>query len=465
MDIRFSPHNTHLEKRSLFSSLDPQLRQLKNQALVYRFPLLDRLTVKTPGIYSISGGRQIGKTTLLKQWMAELLEKNIDPSRIVYFTGELIDDHHSLVRLITETVQDMPGNEMCYLLLDEVTYIRGWDKGVKFLADAGILEHIILMLTGSDTVLIKEARMRFPGRRGEAEIVDFLLHPLNFFEFINLRKRFCQVELEQLAGRDIEENSPLIIKLFEEFKNYMAHGGFLTAINDVEKNGYIKPSTLYTYSDWIRGDVLKRGKQDHYLREVLNAIVNRYGSQVTWNALSKDLSIDHPKTVADYVALLESMDVAFVQAAISEDKLSASPKKARKMMFTDPFIFHAIRAWLTPVEDPYKIQIEVALSDRNWSSRLAESCVATHYSRHYPTYYIKAKGEVDVAYVSHNRFWPVEVKWTAQIRPKDLKQVAKYSNSRILTCLQRYGEIMGVHTEPLPLTLFRLGKDMENIVK
>lgn len=57
----------------------------------------------------------------------------------------------------------MPGNEMCYLLLDEVTYIRGWDKGVKFLADAGILRHKILMLTGSDTALIKEARMAVSG--------------------------------------------------------------------------------------------------------------------------------------------------------------------------------------------------------------------------------------------------------------------------------------------------------------
>jgi predicted AAA+ superfamily ATPase len=57
----------------------------------------------------------------------------------------------------------MPGNEMCYLLLDEVTYIRGWDKRVKFLADAGILRHKILMLTGSDTALIKEARMAVSG--------------------------------------------------------------------------------------------------------------------------------------------------------------------------------------------------------------------------------------------------------------------------------------------------------------
>jgi predicted AAA+ superfamily ATPase len=53
--------------------------------------------------------------------------------------------------------------------------------------------------------------------------------------------------LKLLSGPDIEENSPLISRLFEEFKNYLAHGGFLTAINDVEKNGYIK-LPLYTHT-------------------------------------------------------------------------------------------------------------------------------------------------------------------------------------------------------------------------
>jgi hypothetical protein len=306
--------------------------------LVYRFPLLDHLPDKTPGIYSISGGRQIGKTTLLKLWMAELLQKPVDPVRIVYFTGELIDDHHSLVRLVTETVQEMPSSKICYLLLDDVTYIRDWDKGIKFLADAGILENIILLLTGSDTVIIKEARMRFPGRRGPADKVDFLIHPLSFFEFIKLGRRFAEDELEILRNHEAQDIAPLIDRLSKAFERYLIHGGFLTAINDMEKKGAINPATLYTYSDWIRGDVLKKGKKEHYLRDILSAVVNRYGSQVTWNALSKELSIDHPKTVADYVALLESMGVAFVQAAVLEDKLSASPKKARKMMFTDPFI-------------------------------------------------------------------------------------------------------------------------------
>ena len=111
------------------------------------------------------------------------------------------------------------------------------------------------------------------------------------------------------------------------------------------KTGTLPVAVFSTYSDWIRGDVLKRGKQEHYLREILNAVVNRYGSQITWNALAQDLSIDHPKTIADYVALLESMDALFIQYALSENTLSAFPKKARKLIFTDPFIYHATKAW------------------------------------------------------------------------------------------------------------------------
>jgi hypothetical protein len=62
-----------LESPALFAQMDPHLRQLHRQRLVYRFPILDHLPCDTPGVYSITGGRQIGKTTVLKQWMAEML--------------------------------------------------------------------------------------------------------------------------------------------------------------------------------------------------------------------------------------------------------------------------------------------------------------------------------------------------------------------------------------------------------
>jgi predicted AAA+ superfamily ATPase len=98
------PHNTHWEDPTSFDLLDPHLRRLSKLPLVYRSELLTQLPRLIPGtgIYTVSGGRQVGKTTLLKQWMAQLLKENLAPERIAYSTGELIDDHHSLVRLITD---------------------------------------------------------------------------------------------------------------------------------------------------------------------------------------------------------------------------------------------------------------------------------------------------------------------------------------------------------------------------
>ena len=94
MDTRFLPHNTHLEIPEAFIKQDPHLKQLNKQALVHRSQLLDKIPRYISGIYTLSGGRQTGKTTLLKQWMAELLERRVPPNSIAYMTGELVDDHH-----------------------------------------------------------------------------------------------------------------------------------------------------------------------------------------------------------------------------------------------------------------------------------------------------------------------------------------------------------------------------------
>jgi predicted AAA+ superfamily ATPase len=255
------------------------------------------------------------------------------------------------------------------------------------------------------------------------------------------------------------ERSPrpeTLATLFEEFDQYLMHGGYLTAANDLAKAGTIRPATLATYQEWVRGDMLKRGKHETYLREVLGAIVVRLGSQVSWNALARDLSIDHPRTVADYVGLLASMDAVFVQPALREDSLGPAPKKPKKIMFADPFIFHAVRSWLEPVVDPFVEQVQKAAGDPGWASRLAEACVVTHFRRHCPTYYLKAEGEVDVAAVREGRFWPVEVKWTGLVRPKDLKQIRKYRNGVVWSRARAHGSLDGVPVEPLPLALARL---------
>lgn len=401
--------------------------------MLKQFPIL-------PGIYLLSGGRQIGKTTLLKQWMSDLLKKGTAPKAIAFFSGELIEDQHMLLHLLQQQLPEMAKEKLKYLILDEVSYIRDWDKGIKFAADSGLLDQIIVMITGSDMSIIEDARARFPGRRGKAKVQDFHLYPLSFGEFVKLK------------GIDKEN----IAELFQSFDDYLMHGGYMTAINDLAKEGKILEATLITYSDWIRGDMLKKGKQEIYLREILGGIVRRYGSQITWNTLAKDLSIDHPNTVADYIRLLESMDALFVQSALLEDRLIGAPKKAKKVLFTDTFIYHAISFWLKPVEDSFNNQIIIAIQDPERSSSLVEACVAIHFRRYFPTYYIKGEGEVDVAYVKDRRFWPIEVKWTQQIQKSELKQLAKYRNGLILTKWKERKKLDPFPTIPVPIALLEL---------
>ncbi|MCK4760588.1 MAG: AAA family ATPase [Candidatus Aminicenantes bacterium] len=88
-------HNRFKESLPRYEAHDPHLKKLKNLPLVYHSTLLDEQIFNNPGIYLVTGGRQIGKTTFLKQFILELLTKKaIDSAAILFISGEIIDSHH-----------------------------------------------------------------------------------------------------------------------------------------------------------------------------------------------------------------------------------------------------------------------------------------------------------------------------------------------------------------------------------
>ncbi len=447
MDNRFFPHNTHLEDPQKFADRDPQLRHLKKQTYVFQSPLLERFPINKPGIYTLTGGRQSGKTTFLKQWIAKLIAQGIKPANIAFMSCDLIPDAQSLWQLLQVQLDVMPLEDVKYILIDEITYITDWEMVIKRAISEGLLQNTVLLLSGSDSVLVYETPKLLPKNVSKKEIINFHLYPLSFAEVLKLKNKLPQSLKEKTIS------SSEMTALFEEFQHYLQHGGYLTAINDLAKHKKISKATLMTYSDWVRGDMLKRGKQEQNLREILMCIIKRYNFPVTWQALVRDISIDHPKTIADYITELAYMDVLFIQSALLEDKLLPAPKKPRKLAFIDPFIFHALRAWLWPTSDPYQTQVVAALNDPQLCTQLVKACVATQFQRHFPTYYIKSTGEVDIAYIKQKHFWPVQIKWSDELRSKDLKQITKYPNSLILGKNQQYEQLNDISVVPLPLAL------------
>jgi predicted AAA+ superfamily ATPase len=417
-------HNLFRESPERFFREDPHLRRAALQPFSYVAPVIHSPEWMEPGILMITGGRQVGKTTCLKQFIAKVLrEGRVRPDHVSFLAGELIRDDTELRREIVSELEGKRGWQL--VVVDEIGYVKDWDKAVKFLADAGSLETTTLILSGSDSSILREAMKRFAGRRGRSAQVDFVFHPLGFAETVALkepglsglvaacRRTDCSSDLP-----DYRQSVPQLEKLFDE---YLLHGGYLTAIADMLRGGRIEAATFRTYAEWLRGDILKHNKQEKYLLEVLRGMMRTYASQVSWVSLAKDLSIEHHKTVSDYVAILEDMHAVIVQEALAEHTLSAAPKKAKKLYFEDPFIFHTVETML-------------GMTLTESAASLAETVAVAHFSRKYgKTYYIKgAKGEVDIACLRDGTFWPVEVKWTAQLRPEELKQVMLYRNGLIL---------------------------------
>lgn len=453
VDPRLLPHNLQWQGEKQFRQQDPALRRLQQNALVHEPALLEQMPVRTPGVYTLVGGRQVGKSTMLKQLMQRLLADGVDPERMAYVTCELFVDAEELRRVLTDVLSAMPTGLLVWLLVDEVTYVEGWDRAVKFLADAGNLEHCFLLLTGSDHVLIQDSLKRLPGRRGRADVVDFHLRPLTFLEFCRLRRQLTEAALADLSAGAFDDPLPAPVagrleKAESELRAYHGTGGFLTAINDLARDGAVAPATMRIYADWIRGDVLRLDRNERYLREVLGAITDRYGSQLTWNALAKDLSIDHPKTIADYIGILERMDAVVVVPALSEHERGPAPKKGRKVFFADPFIHRAVRAFLG------RDGVEPG-SDAHLQRDL-EAVMSCHVARRGEVFYIKGMGEIDVAWYAGRRLQLVEAKWSKQLRPEELKEVRRRGQGVVAGRVLQEGSLDGVRVLPAAVVLLRL---------
>lgn len=453
IDARLLPHNLHWQGREAFLAHDPTLGRMRSNLLLYEAPLVRDLPLRTAGIYTLVGGRQVGKSTLLKQVMERLLTDGVAPERIAYVTCEPFADADDLRRVLTDLLASLAaGGQFCWLLLDEVTYVDGWDRIVKFLADAGALDTCFLLATGSDHLLIEDSLKRLPGRRGRAEVVDFHLRPLSFLEFCRLRARLERAALDAWAtaglADPVEAGSP-VAALEGELRDYHLTGGFLPAINDLARGGEVTTATLRTYADWIRGDVLRLDRTERYLREVLQGVHRRHGSQVTWNSFAKELSIDHPKTVADYVGILERMDALLVVPAIAEHPHGPAPKKARKVFFADPFIHRAVLHWLGG-ED--RLESDARLQ------RDLEGVFAAHVARFAEVFYVKGQGEIDVAWVDNRALQMVEVKWTTQLRPEELKEIRRRGRGLIAGRVLRSASYEGIPVLPAAVVLLRLAQ-------
>jgi predicted AAA+ superfamily ATPase len=352
-------------------------------------------------IYTLRGPRQVGKTTLLKDLIRHLIKSRVPPRNIFYYTCDLIDNPKALVETISTylTFVKPSSTQRAYLLLDEVSSIRNWQKAVKHLADTGKLNLKTLILTGSHTLDIKKASEKLPGRRGlVSDTLDKIMLPMKFAEYAETLDRdiaICiqeqgmrpwtrrkQLFLSLLKGNipeEIKELSFLSKELQALFQNYLITGGIVRVIHEYLKHNEIPEHVYKTYLDTVLGDLTRWDKRETYLRQISFRVLETLGNPVGWNTLKHDTDIASHNTVAEYIQTLSDSFVLLYLHRYDAGHQRPAFQKEKKIHFHDPVFLHAMRAWTTGKE-PFESTLEFLRNPENVGI-LAEGITADHLIR------------------------------------------------------------------------------------
>ncbi len=431
-DLRLVESNPQWESIDKFLGIDKHLKDINNSKFIFDYKLDQEII--SEGVYLLYAGRQIGKTTSLKQFIKkEILEKKVKSTNTIYINCDLFTDRKELEISLREFFNEIDRAEPNIVIIDEVCGIKEWQLTIKAIIDLGWTANSKMVLTGSDRILLEDGAKGFPGvnRRGISGR-DIQLFPLQFKEFVNL-----------ISKEFLSEPNRYYLEIENLFNDYLKVGGYLSAINLFYKDSSSLKSAYMTYQQWITSDFTRKNKDKNKLIDLLRVIIERYGSQISYSKLSNESLGLSTETVINYIDHLERLDILITLQAYDQNKRAGYPKKERRFHFTDPFIANAIL---------HLLQKEKALSEdfKFNEAQLVESVVIANYRReNNKLYYIKAEGEVDLVIPEDKGFLPIEVKWTERLKESELKQVLKYENGIILSKNLEVGKIYNATTRNL----------------
>ena len=244
----------------------------------------------------LKGVRHCGKSTLMAQVIQHLLATGSEPTSILLINLEepLFASDYSikLLEQIYRTYREHIAPEgKCWLFLDEIQNITGWESWVRGRNDS---EEIKIFITGSSaTMLSREIGTKLTGRH-----ISFEISPLSFKEYLAFHNITPPTVLDYIQRQDLFRNL---------FLKYMQFGGFPEVV--LKKNDDDKRLLLKNYfEDILYRDIAAR----HQVRDITNLrniavfLLSNTARLTSINKLKNNFSISQDKTENYVSAILES---------------------------------------------------------------------------------------------------------------------------------------------------------------
>ncbi len=365
------------------------------------------------GTYAIRGPRQVGKTTLMKLMIRELLKKRESKS-VFYYSFDMVKAKEQAYEVIETYLEELASDGKKTILLDEITGIGEWQSLIKILLDRGdIKKEDALIVSGSSALDLWKGAETLPGRGIEGKEYFFL--PASFKTYCELLgKKLPSINLKKIDTKVLKEELTKTVSLNRLLHNYLNTGGFLSTINEG-----VTEILLERYMRWIEGDIIKAERNPTTAKEILAAIIRKKCSQLSFDSIRKETSVSSHNTVIDYAEMLEELLVLNLVEKASLNPFKVQHKKEKKLYFRDPLLIKIGEKWATASMD---IACKV------------ESVVAEHLNRlTKANFFNDGKREVDFVFRLNKKTIGVEVKWQKNISAGDYLKLNKFDTGFLLT--------------------------------
>lgn len=442
-----------IDKKNIMD--DFKLSQLKNLQFQWDPALRHYLNLEKDVIFTIRGPRQVGKTTMMKIVIRDLLlNKRVAPEDVFYWSFERNDSKelNDIIRTYLNWRIESKSQRK-YLFLDEICAVKDWRKELIYFANKGDFKNCSIVVTGSHSMDLKHSTELMPGRRGGdgENPLDKILLPMKFSEFAklvspNIKNKLFDLNLVKATDRKKKiialldgkidktiENLILHKKQIDSlFELYLITGGIPSAINELKTKNKLTPNLYNIYLQAIIGDLHRYGYKEHYFKQMIREIFVGLSNPVSWNSFTKSTDIRHHDTVQDYATAMEELYIANLvfRCSIHDGRIHSFLKK---MYISDPFIFHALHGWSNNKKD-YFVNAKENIFNLETKSKLVEGVVYNHLCRFAYSlnprdlfdpkdticyYEDKSKKEVDFVLLHDGEYYPFEVKYQSKISNSD----------------------------------------------
>ncbi len=345
----------------------------------------------------ITGARQVGKSTMLKQIM---------PENMKYVT---LDDFRKLKRAQEDPIGYLEelGTPLC---IDEVQYAPELLRAIKLIVDEKD-QPGLYWLTGSQRFhMMKGAAESLAGRVGIVELTTLSQQEAN---------RECETphffpSLERLRALTPDRRSCDINELYTR----IWRGGYPALHRDLNRNlDQYFDSYLQTYLERDVQALAQVGDKNAFLTFMQSAAA-RTGQQLVYADIAKDAGIS-PKTAKSWISILEASGIITLLPPYSVNTIKRL-SKTPKIYFMDTGLCAWLCSWINPptlqngamngaiLETWVFGQIYRALGNRGMRSRLS--------------YYRDSNGaEIDFLLEVEGKLYPMEVKRNSNPTAADLK--------------------------------------------